>query len=92
MNTKQNLYLDAETESHLSKQEIAKRVQAQLNSDYAELVFQMIENSHELEQLSPGLGRLLVAQARSVLVMKSVVDTLTADLDKHCLLYTSRCV
>ena len=76
-------HLDADTEPHLSKQEIAKRVQAQLNSDYAARAFQTIENSHELEQLSPGLGRLLVAQARSVLVMKSVVEKLTDDLDKR---------
>lgn len=43
----------------------------------------MIENSHELEQLSPGLGRLLVAQTRAVLVMKSVAEKLNEDLEKH---------
>ena len=35
--------------------------------------FETIENSTQIEQLSPGLGRLLVQQARSILTMKSVV-------------------
>lgn len=75
--------LDAQNESDLSKQEIAKLVQAQLNTEYAERAFQTIENSHELEQLSPGLGRLLVAQARAILTMKSVAEKLNTDLDNH---------
>lgn len=74
---------DQQAELGLSKDEVAKRVQTQLNTDYAERAFEAIENSHELEELSPGLGRLLVAQARSVLTMKSVVQKLTEDLDKH---------
>lgn len=68
---------------NLSKEEIAKRVRTQLNSEYAERAFETIENSTELEQLSPGLGRLLVAHARAVLTMKSVVDTLAENLDNH---------
>ncbi len=67
----------------LSKEEIAKRVQTQLNIEYAERAFETIENSDKLEQLSPGLGRLLVSQARSILTMKSVVQNLSEDLDKH---------
>ncbi len=67
----------------LSKEEIAKRVQTQLNIEYAERAFETIENSDKLEQLSPGLGRLLVSQARSILTMKSVVQNLSEDLNKH---------
>ena len=77
------LCLDEQIELGLTKQEIAKRVQTQLNTEYVERAFQTIENSRELDRLSPGLGRLLVAHARSILVMKSVVETLTDDLNKH---------
>ncbi|CAF5012008.1 unnamed protein product, partial [Rotaria sp. Silwood1] len=40
-------------------------------------------NSREIEKLSPGLGRLLVAQARSILIMKSIAEKLTEDLENH---------
>ena len=84
------VFLGEQIELGLSKQEIAKRVQAQLNTEYVERAFQTIENSQELERLSPGLGRLLVAHARSTLVMKSVVEKLTDDLDKHLKAVRSR--
>ncbi len=74
---------DEQVQLGLSKEEIAKRVQTQLNLEYAERAFETIENSDKLEDLSPGLGRLLVAQARSILTMKSVVDNLSENLDKH---------
>jgi hypothetical protein len=74
---------DEQVQLGLSKEEIAKRVQTQLNIEYAERAFETIENSDKLEQLSPGLGRLLVSQARSILTMKSVVQNLSEDLDKH---------
>jgi hypothetical protein len=76
-------FLDEQAELGLSKEEVAKRVQTQLNTEYSERAFAAIENSSEIEQLSPGLGRLLVSQARSILTMKSVVTKLTEDLDKH---------
>ncbi|CAF0965041.1 unnamed protein product [Rotaria magnacalcarata] len=78
-----NQYRNEQSELGLSKEEIAKRVQTQLNVEYAERAFETIENSREIENLSPGLGRLLVAQARAILVMKSVVQNLTEDLKKH---------
>lgn len=77
------LCLDEQIELGLTKQEIAKRIQTQLNTEYVERAFRTIEHSRELDRLSPGLGRLLVAHARSILVMKSVVETLTDDLNKH---------
>ncbi len=70
-------------EEGLSKEEVAKRVQTQLNIEYAERAFETIENSSEIEELSSGLGRLLVAQARAILTMKSVVEKLSEDLEKH---------
>ncbi|CAF0780260.1 unnamed protein product [Adineta ricciae] len=70
-------------EIQLSKEEVAKLVQTRLNNEYAERSFAIIEQSSELEQLSPGLGRLLVAQARAILVMRSVVDQLNENLGKH---------
>jgi hypothetical protein len=78
-----NQYKHEQVQLGLSKEEIAKRVQTQLNLEYAERAFETIENSDKLEDLSPGLGRLLVAQARSILTMKSVVDNLSENLDKH---------
>jgi hypothetical protein len=77
------LILDEQVELGLSKEEIAKRVQTQLNNEYAARAFEIIENSTRLNKLSPGLGRLLVSQARSILTMKSVVAKLTEDLDQH---------
>jgi hypothetical protein len=77
------LILDEQSQSNLSKQEIAARVQEQLNTEYSERAFQTIETSAELDQISSGLGRLLVAQARSILIMQSVVKKLTDNLDKH---------
>ncbi len=74
---------DNQVESGLSKEEVAKHVQTQLNIEYAQRSFETIENSTELEHVSPGLGRLLVAQARSILAMKSVVEQLTENLEKH---------
>ena len=74
---------DEQNEFNLTKEEIAQRVQKQLNAEYAERAFQTIENSFEIDQLSPGLAKLLVAHARSIIVMKSVVDKLAEDLDKH---------
>ncbi|CAF3352002.1 unnamed protein product [Rotaria socialis] len=78
-----NQYRNEQSELGLSKEEVAKRVQTQLNVEYTERAFETIENSREIENLSPGLGRLLVAQARAILVMKSVVQNLTEDLEKH---------
>ncbi|CAF4591237.1 unnamed protein product, partial [Rotaria sp. Silwood2] len=72
-----------QSELGLSKQEVAKQVQTQLNLEYVERAFETIENSNEIEELSPGLGRLLVLQARSILTMKSVVQNLNDDLEKH---------
>jgi len=68
---------------NLSKKEVANRIRTELNTEYAERAFETIENSTELEQLSPGLGRLLVAHARAILTMKSVVDILAENLDNH---------
>lgn len=81
--TKLICFLDPQVELGLSKQDIAKRIQSQLNTEYAERAFEIIENSGEVEQLTLGLGRLLVAQARSILIMRSVVDKLTDDLEEH---------
>ncbi|CAF5043652.1 unnamed protein product, partial [Rotaria sp. Silwood1] len=78
-----NQYKNEQVELGLSKEEIAKRVQNQLNIEYTERVFETIENSREIEKLSPGLGRLLVAQARSILIMKSIAEKLTEDLENH---------
>lgn len=74
---------DEQVELVRSKEEIAKSVQTQLNTEYAERAFQTIENSEQIEALSPGLGRLLVLHARAVLIMKSVIEKLSDDLDKH---------
>ena len=76
-------YLDEQIELGLSKHELAKRVQTQLNIEYAERAFEIIENSDEIEILSSGLGRLLVAQGRAILTMKSVVEKLTENLENH---------
>ncbi|CAF4746596.1 unnamed protein product [Rotaria sp. Silwood1] len=78
-----NQYKNEQSELGLSKEEVAKRVQNQLNIEYVERAFETIENSNEIEELSPGLGRLLVSQARSILTMKSVVQNLNDDLEKH---------
>ncbi|CAF0814063.1 unnamed protein product [Adineta steineri] len=78
-----NQYKNDQVELGLTKEEIAKRIQTQLNVEYAERAFELIENSDRIEKLSPGLGRLLVAQARSILTMRSVVQKLTEDLEKH---------
>ncbi|CAF4783146.1 unnamed protein product, partial [Rotaria sp. Silwood2] len=78
-----NQYKNEQSELGLSKQEVAKQVQTQLNLEYVERAFETIENSNEIEELSPGLGRLLVLQARSILTMKSVVQNLNDDLEKH---------
>ena len=77
------VHIDNQNEHSLSKIDIAKRIQEKLNEEYSERAFETIENSTELEALSPGLGRLLVAQARSVLVMKSVVQKLSDDLEEY---------
>ncbi|CAF4418918.1 unnamed protein product [Rotaria sp. Silwood2] len=78
-----NQYKNEQNELGLSKEEVAKRVQTQLNIEYVERAFETIENSDEIEELSPSLGRLLVSQARSILTMKSVVQNLNDDLEKH---------
>ncbi|CAF4188508.1 unnamed protein product, partial [Rotaria sp. Silwood2] len=78
-----NQYKHEQAELGLTKEEVAKQVQTQLNTEYAERAFETIENSDEIERLSPGLGRLLVSHARSIIIMKSVVQKLTDDLEKH---------
>lgn len=78
-----NCFVDEQVGLGLPKEEIAKRVQTQLNIEYAERAFETIENSTEIEQISPGLGHLLVSHARSILTMKSVVEKLSQDLEKH---------
>lgn len=77
------IVLDEQPQLGLSKEEVAKLVQTQLNTEYAERAFETIENSDQIEALSPGLGRLLVSHARAVLIMKSVVEKLSNDLEKH---------
>ncbi|CAF1168753.1 unnamed protein product [Rotaria sordida] len=67
----------------VASKEVAKCVQTQLNIEYSKRAFKTIENSNEIEQLSSGLGCLLVVQARSILTMKSIVEKLNEDLEKH---------
>lgn len=75
--------LDRQVELGLTKDDIAKRIQIDLNNEYRAQIFETIEKSGELESLSPGLGALLVAQARAILTMKSVVEKLNEDLELH---------
>ncbi|CAF2071959.1 unnamed protein product, partial [Rotaria magnacalcarata] len=72
-----------QTELGLTKEEVAKGVETQLNVEYTERVFETIENSREIEDLSPGLGSLLVSHALSILAMKSVAQKLGEDLEKY---------
>jgi hypothetical protein len=76
-------FLDRQVELGLSKDEIAKCVQTDLNNEYTKRIFEIIETSDELEHLSPGLGQLLVEQARAILTMKSIVEKLNENLEKH---------
>ncbi|CAF1379311.1 unnamed protein product, partial [Didymodactylos carnosus] len=78
-----NEYKNKQTELGLSKEEVAKRVQTELNREYIERAFKTIENSSAIEKLAPGLGHLLIAQASAVLAMQSVVDKLNEQLDTH---------
>ncbi|CAF4920161.1 unnamed protein product, partial [Rotaria socialis] len=46
-----NQYRNEQSELGLSKEEVAKRVQTQLNVEYTERAFETIENSREIENL-----------------------------------------
>lgn len=67
----------------MSKAEVAKEVGDKLKQEYTDLIFEAIENSVELENLSPGIGRLLTRQGRSVLAIRANVSHLNEQLDKH---------
>lgn len=77
------LWIDRGAEKTISKAQIAKDIGNQLKQEYTELIFAAIENSVELENLSPGLGRLLTRQGRSVLAIRAVIRNLEEQLDEH---------
>jgi hypothetical protein len=74
---------DRQAELQLSKEQIAKRIQTDINNEYIEQIFKSIENSDQLESLSPGVGRLLVAQARAILILNSTVEFCNEQLEIH---------
>jgi hypothetical protein len=74
---------DRQAELQLSKEQMAKRIQTDINNEYTEQIFKSIENSDQLESLSPGVGRLLVAQARAILTLNSTVEFCNEQLEIH---------
>ncbi|GFS15118.1 Gmk_2 protein [Elysia marginata] len=67
----------------LSNEEISQRVTADIMSHYLDKVFTAIANNEELEGLQPGLGTLLVDQAKAVLAMIKAQQNLQRKMDDH---------
>ncbi|CAF0727699.1 unnamed protein product [Didymodactylos carnosus] len=69
--------------SMLSKENLANKINERILQLYLEKVFDIIQNSKEIEKCSSGLGDLIVAHSRSVLVMQDVVKCLNKQLEEH---------
>ncbi|CAL1542802.1 unnamed protein product [Lymnaea stagnalis] len=67
----------------LSNEEISERVSEDIMDHYLRKVFTAISTNAELEVLQPGLGSLLVNQARSVIAMMKTQQNLQQKLDVH---------
>ncbi|XP_059139647.1 uncharacterized protein LOC131927817 [Physella acuta] len=66
---------------NLSNEEISEKVTEEIMDHYLTKVFNAISTNAELDILQPGLGALLVNQARSVLAMMKAKQNLQAKLD-----------
>ncbi|KAH9503994.1 hypothetical protein Btru_067508 [Bulinus truncatus] len=67
----------------LSKEEISQKVTEDVMDHYLDKVFTAISTNAELDVLQPGLGVLLVNQARSIIVMMKAQKNLQQKLEVH---------
>ncbi|XP_033755704.1 uncharacterized protein LOC117338457 [Pecten maximus] len=67
----------------LTNGEISKRVNASIMDEYLDRVFTAICSNTELENLQQGIGKLLVAQAKTVIAMKKAVNNVQVKMLKH---------
>ncbi|XP_056019360.1 uncharacterized protein LOC125672084 isoform X3 [Ostrea edulis] len=67
----------------LSNEEISQRVNDAIMKEYLDRVFSAISSNTELENLQPGIGLLLVSQAKSVIAMKKAVSNVKDKMATH---------
>ncbi|XP_062594006.1 uncharacterized protein LOC134255480 isoform X1 [Saccostrea cucullata] len=67
----------------LSDEEISEKVNTAIMKEYLDRVFSAIASNTELENLQPGIGLLLVSQAKSVIAMKKAVSNVKDKLATH---------
>uniref|UniRef100_A0A2C9LAC5 Uncharacterized protein n=1 Tax=Biomphalaria glabrata TaxID=6526 RepID=A0A2C9LAC5_BIOGL len=67
----------------LTKEEISQKVTEDIMDHYLNKVFSSITTNAELDVLQPGLGALLVNQARSILVMMKAQKNVQQKLEMH---------
>ncbi|XP_052685923.1 uncharacterized protein LOC128165435 isoform X5 [Crassostrea angulata] len=67
----------------LSNEEISEKINDAIMKEYLDRVFSAISTNTELENLQPGIGLLLVAQAKSVIAMKKAVSNVKDKLTTH---------
>ncbi|KAL3877445.1 hypothetical protein ACJMK2_035151 [Sinanodonta woodiana] len=79
---RQKLVRDLKGEG-LSKEELLKQVNEDVMKEYLRRVFSAIIHNVELENLQPGIGQLLVNQAKSVLAMQKATMKMQQKLQKH---------
>ncbi|XP_022314520.2 uncharacterized protein LOC111119021 isoform X2 [Crassostrea virginica] len=67
----------------LSNEEISQKINDAIMKEYLDRVFSGISTNTELENLQPGIGLLLVSQAKSVIAMKKAVSNVKDKLTIH---------
>ncbi|XP_064624711.1 uncharacterized protein LOC135486100 isoform X2 [Lineus longissimus] len=68
---------------NLSQDEISLQVNNAIMEEYLRRVYSAILSSEDVENLSPGLGLLLVQQAKAVLIMTKAAENVKIKIVKH---------
>ncbi|KAL5018539.1 hypothetical protein ScPMuIL_004261 [Solemya velum] len=67
----------------LSNEEVSLKVTEAVLEEYTKRVFTAIQNNAELENLQQGIGNLLIAQAKSVLIMEKATQNIQKKMEIH---------
>ncbi|KAK2155090.1 hypothetical protein LSH36_249g00040 [Paralvinella palmiformis] len=70
-------------DQNLSYEEITRHVNEAIKEEYLRRVFLSVQNSSELEDIQPSIGKLLVDQAVSALIMEKSLEKVREKLYKH---------
>ncbi|ESO83920.1 hypothetical protein LOTGIDRAFT_108137 [Lottia gigantea] len=70
-------------DKNLSAEAMNEKMNESVMKEYLRRVYQAILNNAELDNLQPGIGELLIAQAQTVIALRKAVENLQSNMQKH---------